>query len=119
MIDYHNRKFVSAANTENGEVSSSTVFTYKQEGNILTATYKGGDIIQGCLIGLVNEDGSLIFRYNHINRHNEIRGGECRSEPELLPDGRIRLHERWKWNDRDSSEGNSIVEECLWQKENL
>ncbi|MEH7253091.1 n-acetylglutamate synthase [Neobacillus niacini] len=111
MINYNGRKFVSVENTANGEVSSKTFFEYKQEGNILSASYRGGEIVKGTLIGFVQADGSLQFRYNHVNARNEIRGGQCSSIPETLPDGRIRLHEKWKWTDHDQSEGESIVEE--------
>ncbi|MDP4105261.1 MAG: n-acetylglutamate synthase [Bacillota bacterium] len=111
MINYNGRKFVSVENTANGDVSSKTFFEYKQEGNILSATYSGGEIVKGTLIGILKENGSLQFRYNHVNVRNEIRGGQCFSTPETLPDGRIRLHEKWKWTDTDQSEGESIIEE--------
>ncbi|MGF6949469.1 hypothetical protein QF028_001974 [Neobacillus sp. B4I6] len=111
LINYNGRKFVSVKNTANGEVSLETFFEYQQEGNILSATYYGGDIVKGTLIGIVEEKGSLQFRYNHVNSRNEIRGGQCQSTPETLPDGRIILHERWKWTDTDQSEGESIIEE--------
>ena len=111
MINYNGRKFVSVENTANGEVSSNTLFEYKQDGNILTASYSGGDIVKGTLIGIVQDNGNLEFRYNHVNIRNEIRGGQCYSIPETLPDGRIRLHENWKWTDSDQSGGESIIEE--------
>jgi hypothetical protein len=111
LINYNGLKFVSVENKANGEVSSKTFFEYKQEGNILSATYSGGEIVKGTLIGIVKENGSLHFRYNHVNVRNEIRGGQCFSTPETLPDGRIRLHEKWKWTDTDQSEGDSIIEE--------
>jgi hypothetical protein len=111
LINYNGRKFVSVENTANGEVSSKTIFDYKQEGNILTATYSGGEIVKGTLIGIVKDDGSIQFRYNHVNARNEIRGGQCYSTPETLPNGRIRLHEKWKWTDTDQTEGESIIEE--------
>ncbi|XXM73086.1 n-acetylglutamate synthase [Lysinibacillus sphaericus] len=111
MIQYDGRTFVSVENTSNGEVSGQTIFSYRQEGNILTADYSGGEIVKGSLIGLVKANGCLTFRYNHVNIHNEIRGGQCESTPELLSDGRIRLHEVWKWQDGDQSEGESVVEE--------
>lgn len=111
MINYDGRTFVSINNTVNGEVSSETTFEYKQEGNILSATYSGGEILKGSMIGIVQEDGCLQFNYNHVNDKQEIRGGHCLSTPEVLSDGRIRLQERWKWSDREQSEGESIVEE--------
>ena len=113
MINYDGRTFVSIDNTANGEVSSKTIFEYKQEGNILFATYSGGEIVKGSMIGIVHEDGCLQFNYNHVNIKNEIRGGQCFSTPEILSDGRIRLQEKWKWSDREQSEGESIVEEVI------
>jgi hypothetical protein len=113
MINYNGRTFVSIENTANGEVSSQTSFEYKQEGNIISATYSGGEIIKGTLIGIVGEDSCLEFRYNHVNSKNEIRGGKCVSTPEILPDGRIRLYENWKWLDTEATKGNSIIEEVV------
>ncbi|SDN66118.1 n-acetylglutamate synthase [Alkalicoccus daliensis] len=111
MINYNGRTFVSTSNTENGEVSSKTYFEYSQEDNILTADYGGGEIVKGRLVGLVSEDGSLKFRYNHVNTENELRGGECISTPEVLDNGKIRLHEKWKWLYKEETEGSSVVEE--------
>ncbi|MCM3588822.1 n-acetylglutamate synthase [Mesobacillus maritimus] len=113
MIQYNGRRFVSVKNTDNGEVSSQTIFEYKQEGNILFANYSGGEIVKGTLIGIVKGDGSLVFRYNHVNIQNQIRGGHCISSPETLPDGRIRLHEKWQWLDEEQTEGNSVIEEII------
>ena len=113
MLNYDGRTFVSIDNTANGEVSPKTIFEYKQEGNILFATYSGGEIVKGTMIGIVQENGCLQFNYNHVNVKHEIRGGKCFSKPEILSDRRIRLQERWKWLDRDQSEGESIVEEVI------
>jgi hypothetical protein len=113
MINYNDRVFFSVENTDNGEVSSKTTFTYTQEGNIISATYSGGAIVKGFLIGTVDINGCLEFRYNHINTKYEIRGGECVSTPEILADGRIRLYERWKWLDAEQTEGCSIIEEVI------
>src|SRR4051812_12381899 len=92
---------------------SQTLFKYKQKGHIISAIYSGGEIIQGTLIGKVQEDGSLEFRYNHVNNKDEIRGGKCVSTPKILPDGRIRLYENWRWLDAENTEGSSIIEEVV------
>ncbi|MEK3808529.1 n-acetylglutamate synthase [Metabacillus sp. SLBN-84] len=113
MINYNNRRFAAVSNSDNGEVSSKTIFIYKQEGNILSGSYEGGEILKGSLMGLVKEDGSLEFSYHHINDKNQIRGGRCFSAPEKLADGRIRLMERWQWTDEERTEGESVIEEFL------
>ena len=40
-----------------------------------------------------------------------LRTGTCQATPEVLPDGRLRLHEEWQWTNGDRSVGRSIVEE--------
>ncbi|MGS2740442.1 n-acetylglutamate synthase [Sinomicrobium sp. M5D2P17] len=114
-INYDNRVFRPVSNTENGETSSETVFLYKQEGNILTSEYKGGKIRYGHLVGIVDSEGVIEMHYHQINTSGELMTGTCRSLPEILSDGRIRLHETWRWTSGDESEGHSVIEE-IFQK---
>ncbi len=51
------------------------------------------------------------MRYHQININNELMTGICVSTPEKLSNGKIRLHEKWKWTSGDQSEGESILEE--------
>lgn len=111
MIHYHNKRFRPVSNTENGETSEATVFEYRQQGAVVTADYRGGRIVAGHLIGLVDDRGCIDMRYHQVNDRGELMTGICRSTPEVLPDGRIRLHERWKWTSGDGSEGTSVIEE--------
>ncbi len=37
--------------------------------------------------------------------------GKCISTPEVLPDGRIKFHEKWQWLSGDMSSGHSAIEE--------
>ena len=124
MINYNNKIFRPIVNSENGETSNETVFIYKQTGNILVSEYSGGKIKSGHLIGLVGENGNIDMHYYQVNNESEIMTGICKSIPEILENGKIRLHESWKWTSGDKSEGNSIIEEqweCqpltgFWQK---
>ncbi len=111
MINYNHKIFRPISNTENGETSSDTIFYYKQTGNVLTSEYAGGKIIQGHLIGLVDEHGNIDMRYHQVNDKGELMTGICRSRPEILKSGKIRLHERWEWTSGDLSQGQSIIEE--------
>ncbi|MGG5576120.1 n-acetylglutamate synthase [Myroides sp. C15-4] len=111
MINYNNKTFRAVQNTPNGETSSETVFHYQQEGMILTAAYKGGKIISGHLIGLVDENGNINMRYHQVNVQGDLMTGQCQSTPEVLENGKIRLHEVWEWTSGDQSKGTSIIEE--------
>lgn len=110
-MNYHNKKFRSVSNSENGETDADTIFLYHQKGNILTSEYMGGKIISGHLIGIIDKDGNIDMRYHQINTDGQIMTGMCKSTPEVLPDGKIRLLEKWKWTSGDLSEGNSVLEE--------
>lgn len=110
-INYDNRRFVPVTNSESGEVSGETVFHYRQKNAVVWATYKGGAIKFGTLVARVSETNELEMRYSHVNETGELMTGICHSTPEVLPDGRIRLYEKWQWTSGDHSEGESVVEE--------
>ncbi len=111
MLSYNNKIFKSISNADNGEVSSETFFHYWQEGTTVWATYKGGSITFGTLIAKIARDGSLDMRYQHLSEDGQFKTGVCKSTPEILKDGRIRLHEKWQWTSGDRSKGSSIIEE--------
>ena len=97
MIDYDNKRFRSVQNSETGEVGAETVFQYHQKGDLVWAEYSGGEIVFGTLIAKCDADGVLDMRYQHLNKKGELMTGVCTSTPKLLDDGRVRLHERWRW----------------------
>ncbi|MGH9944058.1 MAG: n-acetylglutamate synthase [Pyrinomonadaceae bacterium] len=111
-INYHDRHFAPVNNSESGEVSGATRFHYRQRGeHLVWATYEGGEILFGTLVANVIEGGALDMRYQHVNRRGELMTGRCRSTPEVLADGRLRLHESWQWTCGDQSAGTSVLEE--------
>ncbi len=113
MIDYNGKIFRPTFNSENGETSSDTVFVYNQTGNILTSEYSGGKIKKGQLIGIVDHNGNIDMRYHQVNNQGEIMTGICKSRPEVLDNGKIRLHESWQWTSGDKSKGKSTLDELL------
>ena len=112
-INYNGRIFRTAANSPTGEVDARTTFRYRQQGNIVWAEYAGGKVTFGQLVGLVLPEGQLEIRYQHVNEGGELMTGLCISTPEILTDGRLRLHESWQWTCGERESGESIVEEIL------
>ncbi len=86
-------------------MANETKFHYKQVGNILSSEYSGGKILTGHLIGLEDKDGNIYVKYH------QLMTGICKSKPEILNNGKIRLHKTWEWTSGDRSKGNSIIEE--------
>jgi len=110
-MNYNNKTFRPVSNSDKGETSAETLFKYKQKGAIVTSTYSGGQILEGHLIGLVASDGTIEMRYHQVNTKGELMTGSCISKPEIMDNGKIRLHETWQWTSGDKSKGNSILEE--------
>ncbi|RAI94812.1 n-acetylglutamate synthase [Algoriphagus yeomjeoni] len=110
-MNYNNKTFRPISNSENGETSAETLFHYKQDENVLTCIYSGGKIIKGHLIALVDEAGNINMRYQQLNTAGELMTGICQSKPEVLENGKIRLHETWQWTSGDCSAGESVLEE--------
>ena len=110
-MNYNDKVFRPTSNTKNGKTSSETIFHYKQVDNVLTSEYSGGKIQKGHLIGLVDKNGNIEMRYHQVNDKGELMTGICKSKPEILENGKIRLHESWEWTSGDKSKGQSIIEE--------
>lgn len=107
-INLNNKMFKSLSNSENGEVSDSTIFHYHQEKQIIWAEYIGGEIQKGFLIGKI--DNLIIeFTYQHLNRDYEIMTGKCKSKIELSNINKIQLFEDWEWTCKDFSKGKSTL----------
>jgi len=110
-VNYHNKTFTSIENSESGEVSSETIFKYFQKDHILWATYEGGSILLGNIIGTVDESGKIEMRYQHLSDDGTFKTGKCTSTPQFLPNGKIRLHESWEWTGGKEGKGKSIIQE--------
>ena len=110
-INYNNKRFRVIENSENGETTTEMVFEYKQNENILTSEYSGGEILSGHLIGLVGENGEIEMCYHQINTKGKLMTGICSSKPELTKKGKIKLYEKWEWTSGDKSKGESVLEE--------
>ena len=112
-VNFEGRRFSLATNTPNGDCSAETRFEYRQLGDRVWATYRGGSVRFGSLVAIGDRDGRLNMRYHHANSVGEVRTGKGIATPEILPDGRLRLLEDWQWTHGDYSPGHSIAEEIM------
>ena len=108
---YDGRVFRSVENSAGGDVGDETTFHYRQRDEVVWATYVGGAVRFGTLVAVADAHGVLDMRYQHVSSDGVFKSGRCRSIPESLPDGRLRLHERWHWTDGATGTGESIIEE--------
>jgi hypothetical protein len=102
-VTYAGRRFAPADAPAGG-----TVATWYQDGDLVWAEIAGPALPVGRLVGSVRPDGVVDAAYCFVTPAG-IVAGECVSTPEVLPDGRVRLTERWRRV--DGSSGVSYAEE--------
>jgi hypothetical protein len=117
-VHYGGRRFRSADEPAGAETSAgspvstaSAVGRYFQDGDLVWAEFSGGTVRAGRLVGTRRPDGALDAAYCYLTAAGETVAGACRTVPELLADGRLRLTEHWRR--LDGSTGVSHVEEVV------
>lgn len=109
-VDFNNKTFSLIDNSEKGKVNSDTIFTYKQEGNLVTADYYGGTIVYGKIIATY-ENGKLDMLYQCLTIDNELKAGKAKAEVSLSETGKIRLKLNWEWlGDKNESGVSEYLE---------
>jgi len=111
-FDLEGKKFVARENSGNGEVSAQTLFEYHQKDDLIWATYSGGDIVHGQLLGLVVSRRSFISRYQHLNKLGALMTGKCETRISKDAQGGLQLNEIWEWTSGDLSYGTSVLVEA-------
>src|SRR5690349_6114047 len=104
------RRFILESSS-GGQVDHDTVFDYRQEGDLVWATYSGGAIRLGFVVG-VRQGDELDLRYVHLDDDGVTRSGRCRSDVREESPGILTLVEQWAWESQDG-EGESVLRE-LW-----
>ena len=63
------------------------------------------------LVAKADDEKRLDMRYQHLTVDGELETGRRNSVPEKLDDGRLRLHESWRWTSGSGDSGQSVIEE--------
>lgn len=110
MFDFNNKTFKVIRNDGPGaEVTTETVFRFRQQGNIVHADYEGGLVRYGKLLGVLDGD-KLNHRYIQVNLNGEFNSGHASDEVKLTPQGKIQLIDSWQWESQ-AGQGFCIMEE--------
>jgi hypothetical protein len=92
-----------------GVVSAETRLHLVQQGSRIFGRYEGGSIARGRLVGQVSGH-TLTFRYAQRECEGSIHGGRSTCDLQVLPDGRLRIHEHFTWRTREGT-GTNIFEQ--------
>ncbi len=99
------------ATASNAAIDQDTIFCFGQTGDSITASYGGGPIAEGWLVGTLDA-GTLQgrFQYLQVGVDGVVNSGRSTGNIDRLPDGRWRLTEHFEWSSRDG-EGTNCLEE--------
>jgi|SRR5450631_4613 len=95
---------------ETGVVSSETELVFEQIGSVVSARYRGGSVVDGYLIGHL-EEMTFHFRYIQADIAGRIDAGTSVGRFERLIDERLRLTEEFQWTTRPNG-GTNVFEEA-------
>jgi hypothetical protein len=95
-------RIFAVADSGGGVATTDTTVRYAEDDGVVTATYEGGSIRRGFLVGTRTGD-LLDFRYAQLQTDGSTATGHCVTQLELLADGRVRLNETWAWDSRPGS----------------
>jgi Domain of unknown function (DUF3291) len=108
---YDGRKLQVVSNTASGDVVEGQVFEYRQADARVWSVYHTEETRFGSLVASADAEGKLDIRYQQLDPRGTPRTGRCVTTPEVMSDGRLRLHESWQWINGDGSRGQTVLEE--------
>ena len=93
----------------NGVVNELTIFSFSQINNVVSATYSGGQIVKGFLVGVIDEN-KLHFSYCQLQEDGKMDNGA--SECDIsIENGKIKLIEHFKWASRNNETGINVFQQ--------
>jgi hypothetical protein len=107
-MNLNNKKFVTAEN-KNGLSSDETIFYYSEnKEGIITATYKGGAVIKGFILGKrIDKSNTIELIYHCITKDGELKAGESKGIITTNKDKKLILKFNWNWLNGDITSGTS------------
>lgn len=94
----------------NGVVNRDTIFSFRQDGEIVSSEYKGGHVVTGFLVGKMTGE-TLNFSYCQLQDNGMLDNGFSTCEVRKSPAGKIQLVENFEWKSRPGEKGVNIFEE--------
>ena len=93
----------------NGIVNELTIFTFSQKDNFISATYSGGQILKGYLVGILNQN-KLSFSYCQLQTNGRMDNGQSECDI-LIEHEKIKLIENFTRGSKNGEMGINIFQE--------
>jgi hypothetical protein len=111
MIDLDGKRFTLISNSAGDAQPGQTVFTFQQNGPAIRATYEGGGVRLGAMVGRFADDGVLDVLFQQVTSAGKLCGGEGRLRLETAADGKLRFVDDWRFTTHAEGGGQAIWQE--------
>ena len=109
-IALNNLKMNVIQTAPNGVVNDLTIFTFSQADNFISASYAGGQIFKGYLVGTLHND-KLLFSYCQLQNDGKMDNGQSECALSIGGNGKIRLTEHFEFASRENGQGINVFQE--------
>ena len=99
--------FRAVANSENGSLNTQTEMRFTRDDGIVVASYDGGTIAVGHVLGKRLGEDELEMLYQGATTAGDVQAGTAHATFSLDEEGRVRMHLDWRWLTGDGSSGRS------------
>ncbi len=93
---YHERSFRAEGPDPGPFAGEKLLFKFSQDDRLVRGDYNGSDILDGVMLGTLNENGVVELGYQHLTRGRTLVIGMTKLTPEILEDGRYRVVSEWE-----------------------
>ncbi len=90
------RRMNAVQTAANGVINRDTIFRFTQEDSAVWASYAGGRIVRGFLVG-VAQDAKLTFHYCQSETGGTLNSGHSNCELQHTADGLLEIIEHFQW----------------------
>jgi hypothetical protein len=106
-LDLDLRRFEVVETSQTSAVSRATHFAFRERHGVVDASYAGGEIVGGRLIGR-REGDRLRSAYAQLHADGQLRTGAGTMQLEREAGDRLRLVERYRWS--DGAAGRNVLQ---------
>lgn len=107
------RRMHAVQTAANGVINRDTIFRFTQERDAVWASYAGGRIVRGFLVGMVQGD-QLTFHYCQLETGGTLNSGHSRCALQRTADGLMQIIEHFEWASGAGTGMNIIQEIPAW-----
>ena len=111
MQNLNGKQFTLISNTAGNAEAGGTIFTFVQSGRAVRATYEGGGVVLGAIIGQFENEGHLTVLFQQVTSAGKLCGGEGQIEVTTSADGKLRFVDDWRFTINGEGGG-----QALWQE---